>query len=563
MSINFNQHKNDLLFIPLGGAGEIGMNFNLYQYKGKWLIADCGAGFAEEFMPGVDMIVPDISFITKYRNDIVGMILTHAHEDHLGAVQYLWDELRCPVYTTPFTASFLKAKLADAGSSFANDIVIHEIASSGTFEVAPFSIEMVHLTHSAPEMNALVIKTEHGSVLHTGDWKFDRDPMVGPAADEERLKSYGDKGILALIGDSTNVFKEGWSGSEGDLRKSLVDLVGQYKSLVAVATFASNVARIETIARAAQANGRKIVLVGRSLWRITRAAKETGYLTDIDFLDDRQAAKYPRHELLLLCTGCQGEPLAAINKLAQNAHPNLKLVPGDTVIFSSKIIPGNDKRIFRLFNRFVTMGIEVVTEKDHFVHVSGHPSRDELKHMYELVRPEIAIPVHGERVHMHEHAKLAREWGIKHALEVVNGDVLRLAPGKPEHLGKVDSGFLGIDGYFLLPPDSNVMRARRKIQRAGAVVVTLLLDNKSQLYTDPIICAPGALDPEEDGDIFEALAEAIAANLRSLKPSGKPGKKGGSASEHIENITRSAVKTLFRRDIGKEPVVEVHVEWIS
>lgn len=566
MGLNFNQRKDELIFIPLGGAGEIGMNLNLYHYKGKWIIVDCGAGFAEDFMPGIDMIVPDISFIQQIRENLIGIVLTHAHEDHLGAVQYLWDDLRCPVYTTKFTAAFLKAKLTDAGSSFINQIIVNEVPSSGNFQLGPFDIELVQLTHSTPEMNALVLRTDHGNVFHTGDWKFDPDPMIGPAADEERLKAVGNEGILAMVGDSTNVFKSGVSGSEGELRQSLIELIGNCPQMVAVATFASNVARIETIAYAAQAHNRKIVLAGRSLWRIMRAAKESGYLQDVDFLDDRQASKYPRKDLLVLCTGCQGEPLAVTNKLAKGEHPTLRLVPGDTVIFSSKIIPGNDKKIFRLFNKFVKLGIEVITEKDHFVHVSGHPSKDELKRMYELVRPKVAVPVHGELVHMHEHVKLAKEWGVPHAVQVENGDVVRFGPGTPERIGRVDAGFLGIDGYFLLPPDSPVMRVRRRIQNCGVVVATLVMDSRDRLYTDPVITAPGALDRVEDGDLIgEMVAQVRDVIERSYGLLGRSNKakKPKSKTETVENQVRSAIRSFFRSQIGKEPVIDVQIVWMD
>lgn len=566
MGLSFNQRKHELIFVPLGGAGEIGMNLNLYHYKGKWVIVDCGAGFAEDFMPGVDMIVPDIRFISRIREDLIGIILTHAHEDHLGAVQYLWDELRCPIYTTKFTAAFLKAKLADSGVHFANEIEVNEVPSSGSFKVGPFDIELVQLTHSTPEMNALVLRTEHGNIFHTGDWKFDPDPMIGPAADEERLKAVGEEGILAMVGDSTNVFKSGVSGSEGELRQSLIELIGQCPQMVAVATFASNVARIETIAYAAQAHNRKIVLAGRSLWRIMRAAKESGYLQDIEFLDDRQASKYPRKDLLVLCTGCQGEPLAVTNKLAKGEHPTLKLIPGDTVIFSSKIIPGNDKKIFRLFNKFVKLGIEVITEKDHFVHVSGHPSKDELKRMYELVRPKVAVPVHGELVHMHEHVKLAKQWGVPHAVQVENGDVVRFGPGTPEKIGVVEAGFLGIDGFFLLPPDSPVMRLRRRIQTSGVVMLTLALDSRDKLCTDPVISAPGALDKVEDRELLEEMVIRVREAVdHSHAFTGKKhrGKKPTSKTETIENQARAAIRNFFRGEIGKEPVIEVQIVWVG
>jgi ribonuclease J len=559
--MEMTKHKNEFLFVPLGGAGEIGMNLNLYHYKGKWIMLDLGAGFADDHLPGVDIIVPDISFIVKHKKDLLGLVLTHAHEDHLGAVQYLWDELRCPIYTTPFTASFLKAKLSEVG--LARQVPITEVPQKGRIELGPFSIEYVPLTHSAPEMQAAVIRTDVGNVLHTGDWKFDPDPLICDVGDQGLLKQYGDEGILAMVGDSTNVFNPGVSGSEGELRESLIKLIGACKQMVAVTTFASNVARLETIIKAAEAADRRVVLAGRSLFRITSAAKESGYLSDVqEFIDEREMDRFPRDKLLVLCTGCQGEPLAAATKMSNNTH-SIRLKPNDTVIFSSKIIPGNEKKIFRQFNQFVKNNIEVFTEKDHFVHVSGHPSRDELKKMYELVRPQVAIPVHGELVHMHEHAKMALEWGAKQSIEVVNGDVVRLAPGKTEKIGVVNAGYLAVDGNYLLPLNSPVMRMRRKIQKDGIIVVTLILCTTSNaLKTDPIITAPGALDRAEDYDLIMEMINEIRFVLEEQMRTVKKIKikTAKTSNESLIAQVKSIVKRIIKRDVGKTPVIEVHVE---
>jgi ribonuclease J len=561
--MEITKHKNDFLFIPLGGSGEIGLNINLYHYKGKWIMLDLGAGFADDHLPGVDMIVPDISFITKYKDDLLGIVLTHAHEDHLGAVQYLWDELRCPIYTTPFTASFLKAKLSEIGIS--KQIKIIEVKPKGRIELGPFNIEYVPLTHSAPEMQAAVIRTELGNVLHTGDWKFDPDPLVCEANDEGLLKKYGDEGILAMVGDSTNVFNPGVSGSEGELKESLTKLIASCKRLVAVTTFASNVARLDTIIRAAEGCGRKVVLAGRSLWRITRAAKESGYLKGVsEFLDEKDMDLYPRDQLLVLCTGCQGEPLAAATKMANDTH-SIKLKPNDTVIFSSKIIPGNEKKIFRQFNQFVKNGIEVFTEKDHFVHVSGHPSRDELKRMYELVRPQVAIPVHGELVHIHEHAKMALEWGAKQSIQVENGDVIKLAPGKAEKIGFVQAGYLAVDGNYLLPNTSSVMRMRRKIQKDGVVVATLILcANTNTLKKDPIITAPGSLDKIEDQELIAEIISEIKYLLDMQLHGVKKVKvkTAKTSNDNVEALVKSVIKRIIKQEVGKMPVIEVFVERI-
>lgn len=556
MTLNLNKHKNDLLFLPLGGSGEIGMNMNLYYMDGKWLMLDFGAGFADDYYPGVDMLVPDISFIMQHKKDLVGLVLTHAHEDHLGAITYLWENFNCPIYATPFTAAFLKAKIDEnPGAKHAKIIVVQP---GSTFSVGPFDLEMVGITHSAPEMNGVMLRTKHGNVFHTGDWKLDPRPMVGPASDEDKMTKYGDEGVLAMIGDSTNVFSQGHSGSEGDLRDSLIKLIGDIEKLAVVTTFASNIARIESIVVAARANNRKVVMAGRSLWRIVNAAKDAGYLLDFeDFVSEEQFSKYKREELLVLATGCQGEPLAAINKIATGTHRNITIRPGDSVIFSSKIIPGNDKRIFRLFNMFVKLGVETLTEKDHFVHVSGHPNIEELKRMYEMVRPTISVPVHGEHVHMHEHTRLARSWGVKHAFEMDNGIVLKLAPGEPEKVAIVKAGPLGVDGTAFLTADSEIMRMRRKMQREGVMTISLLLSDKG-LVVPPVVFAPGVLDSKEDSVIYEELISEIEdVVVESLNLSKK-----GRNSERIDNVTRGAVRKIIRRETGKNPSIEISVKYL-
>jgi len=558
MSLNLKKHKKDFLFLPLGGSGEIGMNMNLYYLDGKWLIADFGAGFAEDYLPGVDMTVPDITFIQEHKDDIVGIVLTHAHEDHLGAIPYLWNELEVPVYATPFTASFLKAKLKD--NRGAKDVIINEVEQGSSFKLGPFDLELVQITHSVPEMNAIFIRTEHGNIFHSGDWKLDPNPMLGGKSDIEKLKKYGKEGVLAMVSDSTNVFSPGTSGSEGDLRDSLIELIGQCKKMVVVTTFASNVARIESIAVAARENGRKVILAGRSLWRIVGAAKDAGYLQDApEFLEADQISKYPREKILVISTGCQGEPLAATNKIANGAHRDIVLKPDDSVVFSSKIIPGNDKRIFRLFNNLIKLGVEVLTEKDHFVHVSGHPNVDDMKNMYGMIKPQISIPVHGEGVHIKEHARLAeQEWGVKQTIQVEDGVAVKLGPGSAEKIAMVQAGELGIDGNFLLAPDSTIMKMRRKIQRDGVIVVTLVLNKNNDLAINPVISAPGALDKNEDEDIFEDMIDEVSFVLKE----NSKGTKKQQSEDRIKNVTRSAVKRIMKREVGKTPPIEVNIERI-
>lgn len=557
MKFNDKKHKDSLLFLPLGGSGEIGMNMNLYQLDGKWLMVDCGAGFAEDFMPGIDMIVPDTDFIQSRKKDLVGLVLTHAHEDHLGAIIHVWHEFKdVPIYATPFTAAFLRAKLNE--NKIQEKIIIKVIKPGSKFKAGPFDLEMVEITHSVLEMNGLFIKTKHGTVFHSGDWKLDPKPMLGNPTDIKKLTKFGDDGVLAMVSDSTNVFSPGVSGSEGDLRESMIKIVADCKNLVIVTTFASNIARIETIAKAAEAAGRHVILAGRSLWRIVRAAKEAGYLENMPPVhEDDIFGKYPKDKLLVISTGCQGEPLAATAKIAHNNHRKIRVTPGDNVIFSSKIIPGNDKRLYRMFNKFVKLGVEIITERDHFVHVSGHPNRDELKNMYEMIRPKIAIPVHGEDVHMHEHMKLAKEWGVPNAIQIENGVITKLAPGEPQNIGKAETGFYGIDGNFLLAPDSNIMRMRRRMQNDGIVSVTLIM-NDNHLRTRPIIVAPGVLDSEEDEDIFDAIIVEIENVVNQYLNS----RKKKTSDTQLQNLIKSAVRRVVKPEIGKNPPVLVTIEKI-
>ena len=555
MSFNLKTYEDKLLFIPLGGANEIGINVNLYHFEGKWIMVDCGSGFADEHLPGVDMVVADLSFIEENKKNLLGLILTHAHEDHLGAIQYLWNELECPIYTTKFTKTFLKTKLAEY--SFPEHLKIHEVDPKDKLDLGPFSIEMIGLTHSAPEMQALMIRTKAGNILHTGDWKFDPRPIVGEASDEAALKACGDEGVLALVCDSTNVFNEGISGSEGDVRDSLVKIIAECPKMVVVTTFASNLARLDTLIHAGQKSGRKVVLTGRSMHRMFAAAQESGYLTDIQpLLDERSIAKHKREELLVIATGCQGEPMAATSKMATGTHHSITLAPKDTVIFSSKIIPGNDKKIFKLFNVFVKKGIEVITEKDHFVHVSGHPAIEELKRMYELVRPNLCVPVHGEPVHIHEQAKLAKANGIKHTVEVENGSVVLLKKDGSKIIDRVKNGYLAVDGNYLLPEDSPIFKMRRKMREAGVVVASIVLDEKLRLATKPMLSMPGLLDPVEDGDLLLEIKDEITKALKDQRKATK----GNLILDQVDACVRKVIRRILRNEINKSPMILVNVE---
>ena len=545
----------ELVFLALGGAGEIGMNLNLYGLgpagKETWVMIDLGITFGGGQVPGVDVILPDPGFIVEHRDRLAGLVLTHAHEDHLGAVPYLWQRLQCPVYATPFTISILKRKLAE--TDFADQVEIIEVPLGGRFTVGPFDMELITLTHSIPEPNAIAIRTPVGTVLHTGDWKFDPDPVVGDAADVEALRRLGDEGVLALVCDSTNVFTPGVSGSEAELLKSLSELIADAEGRVAVACFASNVARLETIAKAARANGRDVVLAGRSLVRINDAARENGYLADVPaFLDEEDAGHLSEDKAVIVCTGSQGEPRAALSRIANDDHPNVTLGEGDLVIFSSRIIPGNEASIGRLHNQLVRRGIRVVSTTDHFVHVSGHPARDELTRMYQLARPKLAVPVHGELRHLREHARLALECQVPMAIAAENGAMIRLGPGKPQITGTVPVGRLAADGNRLVPMDGELIRSRTRTVYNGAAVVTLVLNGSGGLAAEPELSAIALLESGDD-PITDEAKEAARAAVEGLKA------KQRGDDETVREAVRIAVRRSFRKSLDKNPVITVHL----
>ncbi|WP_339046341.1 ribonuclease J [Candidatus Mesenet endosymbiont of Agriotes lineatus] len=538
--------NNDFLFIPLGGVGEIGMNVSLYHYQGKWIMIDLGMGFAGSNMPGVDLIVADISFIAKKKENLLGIILTHAHEDHLGAIQYLWKDLGCPVFATNFTAAFLRSKLREF--KLEDAVPINIVEQNESFILGPFDIEFINVTHSIPEANAIAIGTDAGKILHTGDWKFDSNPVIGATSNTERLKELGNQGLLAVVCDSTNAFTKTESQSESGVEDHIYNIIQECKQLVAVSLFASNVARIETICKIAKKLGRKVALLGKSLWRIVEVSQESGYLIDYEFLDAREASRFSRDKMLLLCTGCQGEPLAASSKLAQRTHPMFQIQKGDIIIFSSRMIPGNEQRIHNMFNSFVNMGVEVITEDTKHVHVSGHPVREELKIMYSLTKPKISIPVHGEYIHMHEHGKLAQECGVSKSIMVRPGDVIDLVGAKK--IDSVQFGYFGIDGKFLRNPDGDVMKMRRKMQNAGLVVVTVILNKKNKLLKDPVIFAPGVLDHQKDQGILRKVSKEVetAVLLKDLKK--------------IRHKIRHSICSLLKRQLLKAPLIEIQIEQI-
>ena len=543
--------RDALHFLPLGGAGEIGMNLNLYACQGTWLMIDLGITFAGDTLPGIDVILPDPAFIEKRREDLLAIVLTHAHEDHLGAVAYLWPRLRCPVYATPFAAAVLREKLRDEG--LLSEVPLTEVALSSRLELGPFALTFITLTHSIPEPNALLIETPYGRVMHTGDWKIDPDPLVGDPLDEAALRRAGEAGVLALVGDSTNATVEGESGSEGEVRETLGRLIAERENGLAVTLFASNVARLESVALAARDAGREPVLVGRSLQRYVRAARASGYLEDVRLLTEEEGAPLHSSQVLYICTGCQGEPRAALARIASDSHPRVSLGADDTVIFSSKIIPGNERPIANLQNRLIRLGVEVITEKDAGVHVSGHPCRGELRQMYQWIRPQIAVPVHGEARHMQAHGALARALQVPEPVLVENGDLLRLAPGPAEVIGRAPAGRLALDGGQIVATDHVSIGARRKLMHNGAIFVSIIVDRSGRTLVSPIVSGRGILDGEDEQAAREAIAADVADAVDSLP---RAQARDGRA---IEEAARRAIRRALRESRGKRPVIDVQI----
>jgi ribonuclease J len=543
---------DDLWFLPLGGSGEIGMNLNLYGYAGKWLMVDLGISFGDETMPGVDVIMPDPAFIAERREDLVGLVITHAHEDHLGAVQHLWPELRCPVYATPFTASVLRAKLFE--KNLVGRVEIIEVPLSGRFTAGPFDVELVRVTHSVPEPSALILRTPLGAVLHTGDWKLDPAPVTGEPTDEAALIRLGDEGALAMVCDSTNATVPGTSGSEAAVRESLIELFGRFENRIAISCFATNVARLDSIAAAAAANDRHVALVGRSLWRINDAARANGYLKGVaPFLSEHDAGFLPREKTVLICTGSQGEPRSALSRIAADDHPEIVLERGDTVIFSSREIPGNERAIGRVQNLLIGQGVEVITADDAFVHVSGHPAQDELIRMYQWVRPKLAVPVHGEIRHQTEHARLARSCQVADTIIPENGSIIRLAPGPAEIVGQVQHGRLALDGKRIVPLDAGVMRGRHRMMYNGAAVATLVMDADGALVTQPQVTVMGLIEGPEAGEILVEVGFAVRKAVEELPHQSR------LDDEAVRQATRIAVRRSFNASQGKKPLTEVHL----
>jgi ribonuclease J len=541
--------NGDLAFLPLGGTGEIGMNLNLYRCDGKWLAIDCGIGFGGSEHPEVDIMVPDPAFIAERRDKLLGLVITHAHEDHIGAVAHLWPQLRCPVYATPFAAAVLRRKLIEA--QLLNQVKIHVVPPGGSIDLAPFKLRFIRMAHSIPESQALAIETPHGIVLHTGDWKMDPTPLIGPPTDEAALAALGERGVLAMVCDSTNAMVEGHSGSEAEVRQTLSVLLRGLRGRVAVTCFASNVARVESIAHAAHAAGRSVAMVGRSLRNLDAAARECGYLKGIPpFLGEDDIDDVPDDNILILITGSQGEPRSALARVAMDSHRHVALGEGDTVIFSSRVIPGNERAIGTVQDNLVRRGVQLMTDADHMIHVSGHPARDELRRLYRLVKPRYSVPVHGEWRHLSAHAALAQEAGATPIL-IEDGDILLLSANRTEVIDSAPVGRLVPDGGRLVPQSGGVMSARRRMLFNGIVLASIAVDEAGRLRGQPRVSAPGLLDPDspETAQVSGELAEAVAELPIALR-------RDDAA---LTDAARAALRRALGKRLQKRPLVDVHL----
>jgi ribonuclease J len=550
--------RDELVFAPLGGVGEIGMNLAIYglgdERRRTWLAVDFGISFAtEEHLPGVDLIYPDIRYLVEERRNLAGIVLTHAHEDHFGALLDLWPQLKVPVYATPFTAALLQSKRE--GEPGAPEIPVKVIPLGGRFTLGPFDLEYVSVAHSIPESNALIIRTRHGAVLHTGDWKLDPTPVLGDPTDEAKLRALGKEGVLAVIGDSTNAIREGRSPSETDVAKALAALVATAPARVALTTFASNVARLRSAALAARAVGRQVVVIGRAMDRIVQVARETGYLEGVqDFRGLDAYQSLPRERILALCTGSQGEPRAALARIAEAQHPSVKLDKGDRVIFSSRTIPGNEKEVARVVNGLVRQGIEVITDRTHLVHVSGHPRRAEIEEMYGWVKPRIVVPVHGEALHLAEHAAIARGLGIKEVVLCQNGDLIRLAPGPAAIVDEVPAARLYRDGMLIVEAEGRTVPDRRRLAFAGIVSVAIAVTAKGELAADPEVDLTGIPQNAKSGEALAQIAyDAVIDTFESLPRARR------SDPDALVEAVRGAVRSAIAAHWGKKPMCHVQV----
>ena len=548
--------KDELLYCPLGGAGEIGMNMNLFGYgqedDHKWIMVDVGVTFADDTIPGVDLIYPDPGYAEDKKDNFLGIILTHAHEDHIGAITHVWPKFKCKIYATPFTAALVTEKFREKKIDITSYLQIVQLGS--TINLKPFKIEFITMTHSIVEPNGLRIETPAGSILHTGDWKCDPNPLVGDNMNSKRLIEIGKEGVLTMICDSTNVLSVGRSGSEKDVRDSMLKIIEKQKKRVIVTSFASNVARMETIFYCAEKTGRNISLVGRSMHRIYKAAKQCGYLSDvIEPIDPRDAKNISSEKIIYLCTGSQGEPMGAMNRISNYIHPDVFVEAGDTVIFSSKIIPGNEKKLYKLHNQLVREGINVISEETDFVHVSGHPNRDDLKDMYEWIQPNSIIPVHGEQRHMLEHISFAKKLNVPHPIKVENGDIVRIFPGdSPEVFDKAPYGKIFLDGNIGVEEESKSIKERRNISQNGHLNITVIITTQGNIHNTPIVNFMGIpiLNTEEFKisiqDKIDKIAKSFSLNNKKQ-------------DENFKDALKVTCRKFTKEKTGKRPITNINL----
>ena len=527
------------------------MNFILYGYKGKWLVVDCGIGFSDDHFPGVDLLLPDPKFIAQHKKDIVGLVATHGHEDHIGAIGYLWKDLQCPIYATPFTAELIEDKLMEM--DLARRAEVNVVEKGSTLDLSPFTVKFISINHSIPEPNMLAISTKEGTVLHSGDWKFEKDMLSNPDMDISELEKIGKKGVLALVSDSTNIFTPSQKETEADVANSLIDIFAAQKGRIFITCFASNVTRMHNIAKAAEANGRQVCLLGRSLWRIDDAARHTGYLKDIpEFLTEEQAEGIADNQIVYICTGSQGEPFSSLSKISSSkSNSRIQLTADDVVIFSSRIIPGNEQSIAALQRRLMMKGCQIITDRDALVHVSGHPAQEEVKQLHQMIKPRLVVPVHGDALQLIEQRKLALEWGAKAAINIEEGDVLELNDAEPEILGEVPVGCLAVDGKKIIPIDASVIKKRRKMVDAGSVVATVVVNKDGDILGTPQLSSFGLLTDDEGAQ--EDLISEVYEVVRALPAEKK--KNDDVLKEEIRMTIRHFISEMY----GKKPLLEIHL----
>jgi ribonuclease J len=549
--------EQELVYCSLGGAGEIGMNLNLFGYgkpgEYKWIIVDIGVTFSDDNIPGIEVILPNPEFIVDQKENLLGIVLTHAHEDHVGAIAHLWPMLECPIYATPFTAAIVREKFKELKINIGSHLKIVKLG--GNVKLGAFDIDYVTLTHSILEPNGLAITTPEGVVLHTADWKIDNDPLIGEKTDIKKLTEIGKKGVLAMVCDSTNIFNLGSSGSESLVRTGLFTVLEKMKNRILITSFASNVARMETVFKVAEKIGRQVCLVGRSMNRIYQLARQCNYLQDIKVpIDIRDSKKIPKNKIVFLCTGSQGEQRAALARIANGTHPDLQLEKDDNVIFSSRIIPGNEKRLFKIFNDFSKNDINVLSEENSMIHVSGHPAREDLKKMYNWIKPKILIPVHGEQRHMAEHINFAKEMGVKFPIKVSNGEIIRLSPGEPKVVDKVTRGRVYLDGKVLIDNDSPILKERRNMAANGYMEITVLISKNGQIKNNPVITIKGVPLIDEDASEIEYDLEDIVMdtcktfNLNNLKQ-----------EKNLIDTLKGNCRKLINDKSGKKPLVNINL----